>query len=58
MGVAEVVPRSECTAERVAQAIARVLDHSCYTEAVRRASERMRADDPLGRACGIVERLL
>jgi len=58
MGVAEVVPRSECSAERMAEASARVLDEPSYTEAARRASERLRADAPLGRACGLVEGLL
>ncbi len=58
MGVAEVVPRSECSAGRVMRAVARLLDNPGYTEAARRASDRLRADDPLGRACGITEGLL
>jgi UDP:flavonoid glycosyltransferase YjiC (YdhE family) len=58
MGAAEVIHRSECTAARVAQAVARVLDEPRYAEAARRASERLRADDPIGRACGFVEALL
>jgi hypothetical protein len=42
----------------MAEPSARVLDEPSYTEAARRASERLRADDPLGRACGLVEGLL
>jgi hypothetical protein len=58
MGVAAVVPRSECSAEQVAQAVARVLDDPNYAAAARRASERLRADDALGRACGVIKGLL
>jgi UDP:flavonoid glycosyltransferase YjiC (YdhE family) len=58
MGAAAVVPRADCTAERLAEAVARVLGEPGYAKAARRASERLRSDDPLGRACGIVERLV
>jgi UDP:flavonoid glycosyltransferase YjiC (YdhE family) len=58
MGVAEVVPRGECTPERVAEAIARVLGELGYAAAARRASERLRAEDPLSRACAITEAVL
>ena len=58
LGVAEVVPRPECNAEQVAQAVARVLKGTSYAQAARHVSERLRADDPIGRACGVVEGLL
>jgi MGT family glycosyltransferase len=55
MGVAEVVPRSECTAERLAEAVTRVRCNQMYADTARRASARLRADDNLGRACSILE---
>jgi MGT family glycosyltransferase len=58
MGVAEVVPRSECMPERLAAAVDRVMGEAGYPEAARRASERLLADDPLGRACHMVEDVL
>jgi UDP:flavonoid glycosyltransferase YjiC (YdhE family) len=58
MGIAEVVPRSECTAESLAKAVARVRCNPLYADIARRASTRLRADDPLRRACSILEGLL
>jgi UDP:flavonoid glycosyltransferase YjiC (YdhE family) len=58
LGVAALVPRAACTEERVAEAVGRVLAESAYRDAARRASERLRADDPVRRACGGVEDLL
>ncbi|WP_207540373.1 glycosyltransferase [Sabulicella rubraurantiaca] len=58
MGVAEVVPRGDCTPERVAQAITRVLAEPRYADAARRASERLHAEDALSHACEAVEEVM
>jgi UDP:flavonoid glycosyltransferase YjiC (YdhE family) len=58
MGVAEVVPRSECTTEHLARAVDRVMGKASYSEAAQRAALPLRTDDPLGRACDYVEELL
>src|SRR5262245_40033605 len=58
MGVAEVVPRTECIEEGLAKAVARVRCNPLYADTARRASTRLRAGDSLGRACAILERLL
>jgi len=56
MGVAEVVPRDACSGERVGQAVDRVMRDGSFAEAALRASARLQADDPLARACNLVER--
>lgn len=58
MGVAEVVPRSECRAQRMAQAIARVLGGSSYADAARRASERLQGETSTERAVSFIQQLL
>jgi len=58
MGVAEVVPRSDCTQERLAEAISRVLNNVRYAEVARQASARLCAERPAERACLQLEQLL
>lgn len=58
MGVAEVVPRGDCTPERLAGAITRVLHDPKHAEAARKASERLQGGDALASACEATEEVL
>jgi UDP:flavonoid glycosyltransferase YjiC (YdhE family) len=58
LGVAEIVPRGECSTEQLDLAIGRVLAGPEHAQAARRTSARLRSEDQLSRACGIVERMM
>ncbi|WP_301592036.1 glycosyltransferase [Sabulicella glaciei] len=58
MGVAEIVSRSDCTLERLAEAVSRVLAEPSYAGAARQASARLRAVDTLSRACEVAEEVV
>ena len=58
IGVAEIVPRGQCSAERVSRAVDRVMGDGSYAAAARKAAARLQADDPPGRACKLVEEVL
>ncbi|HTI81938.1 MAG TPA: nucleotide disphospho-sugar-binding domain-containing protein [Acetobacteraceae bacterium] len=60
LGVAEVVPRSDCTSESLASAISRVLSNPSYTESAHYASERLQAHDSVAQAqgCAYIESVL
>jgi UDP:flavonoid glycosyltransferase YjiC (YdhE family) len=58
LGVAAVVPRSDCTSENLADAISRVLSNPSYTESARYASSRLQADDSVAQGCAYIESVL
>jgi UDP:flavonoid glycosyltransferase YjiC (YdhE family) len=58
LGVAAVVPRSDCTSENLADAISRVLSNPSYTESARYASGRLQAHDSVAQGCAYIESVL
>ncbi len=58
LGVAAVVRRENCSDEKVAAAVERVLDERRYRQKVSEVSRRLRQEDPEECACGHIEALL
>jgi MGT family glycosyltransferase len=58
LGVATVIPRDECSAARVTQAVSHVLTDSRYQETAERVAGRLQSEDIVGRASAYVEALL
>lgn len=56
IGVAEVVAREALSEERVAEAIAKVLEIPSYRENAMSFGDRLRSQDPIGTACDLIER--
>jgi UDP:flavonoid glycosyltransferase YjiC (YdhE family) len=58
LGVAEVVPRDEASAETIARATSRVLDDESVRDVANQHAARLRLTDPPGVAAGLMESLL
>jgi MGT family glycosyltransferase len=58
LGVAVVVRREECSEERVAEAVDRVIGDERYARAATQVSQRMRTEDAANRACLHIEELI
>jgi UDP:flavonoid glycosyltransferase YjiC (YdhE family) len=55
VGTAEVVPREVLTEERLAAAIAKVLETPSYRQEAGRFAERLQGQDAIGTACDLIE---
>lgn len=58
LGVADVVPRDDCSAERVADAVNRVFSDSSFARRASDVSKRLLTENPADRACRFIEDLL
>ena len=58
LGVAEVVPREDASADTLSAAVDRALGDEAMTDAASRHGDRLRATDPPGTAAALVEALL